>query len=262
MLLGGFLPLSLCDYPGKLAAVVFTQGCNYRCSFCHNGGLIARQPAISLPIAEVLADLKERRDFLDGVVVSGGEPTLHADLKNFLSALKELGFAVKLDTNGSRPQVLRELLELRLLDYIAMDVKAPLSQYPALVGVSADIGAIQESIALIAESRVQHQFRTTFVTPLQSLEDLTSIRAMLPARSTHLIQDFQPEHPLDKTLLAVARRYYGRLRSHIETAPLSRLSTKGRLSEQHNRQRSWFSLCDPGCDRARCCEKLLPGAPQ
>ncbi|HEY0307821.1 MAG TPA: anaerobic ribonucleoside-triphosphate reductase activating protein [Acidobacteriaceae bacterium] len=206
MLLGGFLPLSLCDYPGKLAAVVFTQGCNYRCPFCHNGGLIARQPAISLPIAEVLADLKERRNFLDGVVVSGGEPTLHADLKVFLSALKDMGFTIKLDTNGSRPRVLRELLDLQLLDYIAMDVKASLLRYAVLAGVFADIGAIQESIALIAESGVQHQFRTTFVPPLQSPEDLTSIRAMLPAGSTHLIQDFQPEHALDKTLLTVARQ--------------------------------------------------------
>jgi len=201
MLLGGVLPLSLCDYPGKLAAVVFTQGCNYRCPFCHNGRLIARVPAISLPIAEVLADLKERRNFLDGVVVSGGEPTLHADLKGFLSALKELGFAVKLDTNGSRPQVLRELLDLQLLDYIAMDVKAPLLRYAILAGVFVDVGAIQESIALIAESGVQHQFRTTFVPALLSPADITSIREMIPVGSMHRIQDFQAEHALDESLL-------------------------------------------------------------
>ena len=200
MLLGGFLPLSLCDYPGKLAAVVFTQGCNYRCPFCHNGRLIAKHPATDLPVAKVLADMKNRRSFLEGVVVSGGEPTVHDDLKDFLAALRGLGLAIKLDTNGSRPQALRELLDLRLLDFIAMDVKAPMARYATLTGVSADTDAIQESIALIAASGLPHQFRTTCVQALLSPDDLTSIGALLPASSAHCLQPFKAEHALDASL--------------------------------------------------------------
>ncbi len=203
MRLGGFLPLSLCDYPGKLAAVVFTQGCNYRCPFCHNGGLIAEKPATNLSVTCMLADLERRRSFLDAVVVSGGEPTLHCDLDKFLAALHGLGYAVKLDTNGSRPDVLRRLFDLHLVDYVAMDVKAPLSRYSALAGVSVDLAAIQESIRLIAESGIPHRFRTTWVSALLSSEEQGEIQALVPVGSIHRFQEFRPESALDEALRIV-----------------------------------------------------------
>jgi pyruvate formate lyase activating enzyme len=164
MNIAGFVPLSLCDYPGRVAAVVFTQGCNYRCPWCHNGHLLplTADPAKRVSEAQVLAVLEERRNRLGGVVVSGGEPTLQLALPRFLRRLKALGLDVKLDTNGSHPNVLRQLLEDRLLDYVAMDVKAPWDRYAALTGMAGcNVAAVQASMTLIAASGVPHAFRTT-----------------------------------------------------------------------------------------------------
>ena len=138
MRIGGFVPVSLCDYPCRVAAVVFTQGCNFRCPFCHNGHLVGCEGAALLDEAAVLAQLAERRNRLGGVVVTGGEPTLQGDLPQFLHALKQLGLAVKLDTNGSQPDVLQALLADRLVDYVAMDLKAPWARYDRLAGLACD----------------------------------------------------------------------------------------------------------------------------
>lgn len=200
MLIGGFLPLSLCDYPGKMAAVVFTQGCNFRCPYCHNGALLTAHSETAIAVSDVLASLHSRRKFLDGVVISGGEPTLHADLADFLVAVRSMGYAVKLDTNGSRPKVLRDLFDRKLLDFVAMDVKAPLSRYEVLAGIAVETSVICESIDLIAESGVRHQFRTTNVLPLLASEDLAAVRAMIPARSSYSLQSFRSETALDPSL--------------------------------------------------------------
>ena len=169
MNLAGFVPLSLCDFPGRVAAVVFTQGCNFRCPWCHNGHLIplAADAARRVSEAEVFEVLEARRTRLGGVVVSGGEPTLQPALPRFLRRIKALGLEVKLDTNGSRPEVLRGLLRERLVDFIAMDVKAPWTKYATLTGtVCCDVAAVQASLALIATSGsevgagVQHVGRT------------------------------------------------------------------------------------------------------
>jgi pyruvate formate lyase activating enzyme len=180
MHIGGLLKFSLIDYPGKVAAVVFTAGCNYRCPFCHNPELVLPElfnPAIS--IDDVLAFLEKRKGQLQGVVITGGEPTIHNDLLDFLSRIKTLGYPIKLDTNGSRPDVLREIVERRLADFIAMDIKSSLENYCKATGVSADLSAVKESISIIKGSGCEYQFRTTLLKKLVSESDLLDIMKLI-----------------------------------------------------------------------------------
>ena len=202
MIIGGYLPCSLCDFPGKVAAVVFTQGCNFRCPFCHNGGLLplTPEPSACVSTSEVLTQLAGHRHVLDGVVVTGGEPCIQETLPDFLSDIRALGLAVKLDTNGSRPDMLGAVLDAGLLDYVAMDVKAPLAKYSLLTGGSVDTRKIMESMEHIAQSDVPHEFRTTVVPKLLRKEDIQEIRAMLPEGSCHRCQAFRPVHALDAAL--------------------------------------------------------------
>ncbi len=201
MHIGGFQAFSLSDYPGMTAAIVFTQGCNFRCPFCHNGPLIPPGGGgKSFSETDILRYLRDRRGLLDGVVVTGGEPTLQPDLARFLHRIRELGYAIKLDTNGSRPKVLRRLLTGNLVDYIAMDIKAPMEHYDRLTGVSAPVRSIRGSIKVIARSGIPHEFRTTLVRPLLSENDICSIREMIPAGSPHALQDFNPENAFDPAL--------------------------------------------------------------
>lgn len=202
--IGGFLPLSLCDYPGRVAAVVFTRGCNFRCPFCHNGHLLDGEGAPDDPPADdVLARLASLAARLQGVVVTGGEPTLQPELADFLRRVRDLRLAIKLDTNGSRPDVLATLLAARLLDFVAMDIKAPWPRYPELAGTACDVAAIQRSLALIAGSGLPHQFRTTRATPLLSEADCATIARQVPVGSPHVFQAFRPEQALDPRLRRV-----------------------------------------------------------
>jgi pyruvate formate lyase activating enzyme len=201
MEIGGFEPFSLCDFPSRPAAVVFTQGCNFRCPFCHNGELLALK-AGTIPAAEVLDRLAQRRGLLQGVVVSGGEPCLQADLAEFCASVKAMGLAVKLDTNGSRPAVLADLLARRLVDYVAMDVKAPPRLYANLAGAPVEWNLIAESIRILAASGVPHQFRTTVVGPLLGDEDLDEIASLLPPGSRHVRQQSRAELARDSHLRA------------------------------------------------------------
>lgn len=162
MRIGGMTPCSLGDFPGRIAAVVFTQGCDWRCPWCHNPALVyPARFAPALPEAEVWARLERARGRLDGVVVSGGEPTLQPDLAEFFAKLRARDFATKLDTNGSRPAVVRGLLDAGLLDFVAMDVKAPWPRHDEATGVRTDTAALAETITLLRESGVAHQLRTT-----------------------------------------------------------------------------------------------------
>jgi pyruvate formate lyase activating enzyme len=180
MLIGGLLKFSLIDYPGKVAAVVFTQGCNYRCPFCHNPELVLPELfESSLAPQDVFSFLEKRRGQLQGVVVTGGEPTLHAGLGSFLERVKSMGFLIKLDTNGSSPEVLRGLLERGLLDFVAMDVKSSPQYYCKAIGVMSDIARPLASIELLKRSGVEHQFRTTALKPILGVEDAREIVQML-----------------------------------------------------------------------------------
>ncbi len=204
MHLGGLQRFSLCDYPGKMAAVVFTQGCNFCCPFCHNGSLLsARDPGHEIAEKEIFSFLRERRGWLEGVVISGGEPTLQPGLADFCRAVREMGFQVKLDTNGSRPAVLQRLLADNLLDFIAMDIKAAPERYHVLAGVPVDLSAIIKSITVISRAKIPALFRTTWVEGLHRQEERHLIPAMLPENMHHVFQPFRPEHALQPELCGI-----------------------------------------------------------
>ena len=174
MRIGGLQKTTLLDFPGKVSAVVFTQGCNFLCPYCHNPDLVLSREE-SLALTEVIAFLGQRRKVLDGVVISGGEPTLHYGLFTFCATLKSLGYAVKLDTNGSRPEMLQQLLQANLLDYVAMDIKANPAQYPTAICLQ-DLGKnIPRSMALLEESRVMHEFRVPCATPFIDEDSFAAI---------------------------------------------------------------------------------------
>lgn len=190
MVIGGYQKTTLLDYPGHVAATVFVGGCNFRCPFCHNAKtLLCVDPSKVVEQQEVLDFLTSRRSLLTGVCISGGEPTLQPDLANFIFEIKEMGYLVKLDTNGYRPDVLRDLLDQKLLNYIAMDIKSGFSRYNRSTGVSnINISLIQESIDLIQGSGLPYEFRTTVVDGLHSLSDFYEIREMLSKEATFYIQ--------------------------------------------------------------------------
>ena len=189
--------MKLVDFPGKVAAVVFVQGCNFRCGYCHNPELVLPQffQAPLLP-SEILDYLKGRRGKLEGVVITGGEPTIQEGLSSFIARIKEMGFAVKLDTNGSRPEVLSSLLKLNLLDYIAMDIKSSLAKYSQVTGGTCDTAKILESIDLIIKSGIPYQFRTTLVKEFCSEEDLRDIRPLMKGADHYVLQPFIPSRKM------------------------------------------------------------------
>ncbi|PID75356.1 MAG: anaerobic ribonucleoside-triphosphate reductase activating protein [Deltaproteobacteria bacterium] len=195
MILGGYQPLSLCDFPQTPSAVLFSQGCNWRCSYCHNKELIPRSPqSPTLDFTSVLKTLKRRAALLRGVVFTGGEPTLHKDLPSCIASVKKLGLPVKLDSNGSQPAVLETLVRQGLVDYIAMDIKAPLCKYEQITGCPVDLDDIKESINLIATSGIAHQFRTTWPKELLCRADIDEIQTFLPKASDYVLQKCrQPE---------------------------------------------------------------------
>jgi pyruvate formate lyase activating enzyme len=196
--IGGFQHCTLSDFPGHVAAIVFTQGCNYRCPFCHNGRLIPVDATaeVLMPEDEVMRQIESRRKHLDGIAITGGEPTLQPDLPDFIRNVRKLALAVKLDTNGSSPKMLQRLLSEHLLDFVAMDIKAPMERYATLAGVEIDANLLRESIALIASSGVAYEFRTTVVPALLSTSDMDAIRRELPPGASLRLQKFQPEHAL------------------------------------------------------------------
>ena len=172
----GLQKMTLLDFPGKIACTVFLGGCNFRCPFCHNSELFMGKPEKLMEDEDFFKFLKSRKGLLDGVCVSGGEPTLYKNLPEFLARIKELGFLVKLDTNGSRPEVVRELVEKNLVDYIAMDVKNSPAMYGQTVGLEKmDLAAIEESLRFLIGGEVDYELRTTLVKPFH---DRASIQDM------------------------------------------------------------------------------------
>ena len=173
MIISGLQKMTLLDFPGKVACTVFLQGCNYRCPFCHNAELLEGKTEPVMTEAEFLGFLKKRVGLLEGVCVSGGEPTLSSGLRDLLAAIKELGYAVKLDTNGSRPAVLKALVAEGLVDYVAMDIKNAPSRYAQTAGLSkVDLAAIEESAAFLMSGAVESEFRTTVVSPLHDVASM------------------------------------------------------------------------------------------
>jgi len=198
--IGGLQPVTASDFPGRMAAIVFTQGCNFHCPFCHNGSLLPMDADARIAEHDVWSFLQKRQKLLDGVVISGGEPSLQSDLAGFCRQVKDMGFAVKLDTNGSRPGVIKALLDGNYVDFIAMDIKAPLSRLPELTGTVSHARQIRLAISLIAASGVDHLFRTTDVKPLLSSEDHRSIKELVPPGSLHVVQPFVAKNAMAASL--------------------------------------------------------------
>lgn len=194
MIIGGLQKTSLLDFPEKIAAIVFTVGCNFRCGYCHNPELITG----GAKIEEVFEFLKIRQGKLDGVVITGGEPCLQKDLPEFIKQVKELGFAVKLDTNGSFPEMLEKVLPD--LDYVAMDIKAPLEKYSQIVNVDVDTSKILKSIEILKNGGVDYEFRTTVVKSQLSFEDFEKIGQLIQGAPRYYLQKFVASKILDKSL--------------------------------------------------------------
>ncbi|MFA5260277.1 MAG: anaerobic ribonucleoside-triphosphate reductase activating protein [Candidatus Omnitrophota bacterium] len=208
MQIGGFLKCSLVDYPGKVTAVVFTQGCNFCCPFCHNIELVIPSSfRASVPEAEVLSFLAQRRSVLQGLTVTGGEPTLQTDLPLFLKTVKDLGYLVKLDTNGSRPDVLSGLLQDSLVDYVAMDIKTSLSRYRQACGVEVDTACIEKSIHLVLTSGILYEFRSTAVKPFIDEQSLADIHKLLNHSQHYNLQEFVSRDHLVAPALLDQRQY-------------------------------------------------------
>ncbi|MGI6574907.1 MAG: anaerobic ribonucleoside-triphosphate reductase activating protein [bacterium] len=197
MMIRGLQLLSMVDFPGEVCTTVFYGGCNFRCPWCHNGDLVLRPDTFSpTEPEELLAVLLRRKNWIQGVCISGGEPTLAASLPGLIKALKEHSFRIKLDTNGTNPQVLAQLLKDNLLDYVAMDIKAPPAKYDLLTGVKVDLNMIEESIALLQGSTISYEFRTTVVPRLLQEEDLLAIGRWLEGNSRYVLQQFRPHQRL------------------------------------------------------------------
>ncbi len=190
MKIRGLQKLTLLDYPGKVACTVFTGGCNFRCPFCHNASLVLFEDDES-DSAEVLELLKKRRGILEGVCITGGEPLLQPDVEDFMREIKDLGVAVKLDTNGSLPDKLRRIIEEGLADYVAMDIKGPQSKYALCSGAPLPfVEKVKESAALLMEGRVDYEFRTTVVRELHSDGDFHEIGRWIAGAKRYFLQGF------------------------------------------------------------------------
>lgn len=189
----GFNKLTLLDYPEKVAATVFLGHCNFRCPFCQNGGLVLNpdgEPVI--PMEDVLKVLKKRQGLLDGVCITGGEPTLQPELPAFIEDIKRLGYAVKLDTNGSRPFVIKSLVEKKLIDYVAMDIKNSPERYQQTAGIGhLDFSCIEESVEFLKSGVVDYEFRTTVARELHSEDDFRQIGKWIAGCKRYFLQNYQ-----------------------------------------------------------------------
>lgn len=193
MIICGLNKTTLLDYPEHVAATIFTGSCNFRCPFCQNSGLVL-SPSLQQQYSEteILSFLKKRKNVLSGICISGGEPTLQPDLPDFISQVKALGYSVKLDTNGYQPAAMKSLLANKLIDYVAMDIKNSSEKYALTAGLpSLDFSLIQESIALLMESNIPYEFRTTIVKELHSESDILSIGQLISGAKAYYLQSYQ-----------------------------------------------------------------------
>lgn len=213
MIIGGLEKLTLIDYPGKLSAIVFTQGCNFRCKYCYNPMLVLpssdgechhnneKKGQFRISENDLFDFLKKRKGKLEGVVITGGEPTLHPDLPEFIGKIRDIGYDVKLDTNGSNPDMLRYTINKNLLDYVAMDIKSDADNYKITVGLDIDFNKIQESVNIIKEAGIPHEFRTTCVPGFHNEEIIANMAKLIAGADKWYLQNFKSDTELmDKSL--------------------------------------------------------------
>lgn len=200
MIIKGLEKQTVLDYPGKLACTVFLFGCNFRCGFCHNPELIVDDGRPEINQEDFFNFLEERKGFLDGVCITGGEPTINPDLPDFISKIKDIGFSVKLDTNGSNPEMLEELFERKLVDYIAMDIKSPINSYDDIANVKTDTEKIKKSVEIIKKFK-NYEFRTTFIPGLIDEEGAKKIGEWLNGSKIFFIQQFRGIKTFDKEFI-------------------------------------------------------------
>ena len=205
-LIGGIKKSSLMEFPNKISAIIFTQGCNFNCGFCHNPMLLKANEG-NYTINSFFDFLETRKGKLDGVVITGGEPTLQLDLKYVIKRIKNMGFLVKLDTNGYKPEVLKDLLSENLLDYIAMDIKAPLEKYSFVANINTDTDKIQKSIELIMNSSIDYEFRTTFMPYYHKIEDFEKIGLMIKGAKKYYLQKFEVQSEINNPDLKNEKNY-------------------------------------------------------
>lgn len=231
MKIAGFVKQSLVDYPGKIAAALFTQGCNMNCVFCHNRCLIGETQQNTVTGDEIFAFLQKRKGFLDGVVVTGGEPTLQSDLQGFIKRIKDLGYPVKLDTNGTNPEVIEKLLDKNLVDYIAMDIKAPMKKLREISRSEVDESAILKSISLIMNSDVDYEFRTTYCPQLIE-RDITEICKLIKGAKRYVIQQYrESDQSRGYTGKAAVRQFYEQPGESISSFVLE-FNVRGKINIQ------------------------------
>lgn len=193
--LGGLQETSLLDYPGRICAIVWTVGCNFRCPFCYNLNMVYGDTEI-VPVDHILSFLDDRVGKLDALSITGGEPLLHEDIGTFMKEVKDRGFLVKVDTNGTFPDRLEELLDSGLVDYVSMDVKAPFDKYDTLAGVHVDIEKIKRSIKLIMEKAPDYEFKTTMIPGLLKKEDVKRVGSLIRGAKRYYLQQFKTDVPV------------------------------------------------------------------
>ncbi|MGM0629393.1 MAG: anaerobic ribonucleoside-triphosphate reductase activating protein [Patescibacteria group bacterium] len=198
MIVGGFQKFSLIDYPDRMSAVIFTRGCNFRCKYCHNPELVIPEKFTQdIPLSEIYSFLESRQNKIEAVVITGGEPTEHSGIDKFMANIKDMGFLTKLDTNGTRPLVIESLFKKGVVDYIAMDIKAPLHNYPVITCRPVVVEDIKKSIELIINSGTEHEFRTTVIRDLISEKDLQDIAKEIKGARKYYLQRFVPSKTVD-----------------------------------------------------------------
>jgi len=198
MKIGGLQKLSLVDYPGHTAVALFTIGCNMRCGYCHNPELVLPERFIpEIPLENIFSFLERRCGLVDAVVISGGEPTMHDDLPEFATTIKKMGYIIKLDSNGTRPDVLKRMVKEKSIDFIAMDIKATMAKYSATIARPIDTSALEESIKLIMTCGLDYEFRTTAVKQLMTIDDFEKIGQLINGAKRYALQRFRPGRSLN-----------------------------------------------------------------
>ena len=208
MIIGGWQKNSFIDYPGKISCVLFTSGCNFECPYCHNPDLVKSKPKNVLYLKCVYDFLEARKGLLDGVVISGGEPTLHEELFLLCKRIHQMGYPVKLDTNGSRPNVIKKLIDEDMIDYIAMDIKTDPYEYSPLIQKECNPDHILSSIKIIMESSLTYEFRTTCVKPLVNTDIIEKISLCIKGATLYVLQQFQKNHVLNPEFFSEKERQY------------------------------------------------------